>query len=211
MSRLYPEETPSFALKFSLQSNMAFLVAAFILAVALAWALRDHRRRLLELATEEQEDRLYITILLILFTVSLIGSYFAFNRTRIDDSGKLTTGNIFLEEIGKAIDTVRDKRRSSLESSPPYSPDLPVRIPIPSVDSLSHSIEESIRTPDEEYQNLSQFGLVLLILLSLWYFWPKPKHHIVPPRPYMDAQGGGMPPMRGSPMQSGDMAAGGSR
>ena len=58
--RLFEEEIPSFSLKFSFQSNMAFMVAVFILSCALAWAIRDHRRRLLELASEEQEDRLAV-------------------------------------------------------------------------------------------------------------------------------------------------------
>ena len=78
--KLTEEEIPSFAFHFSFQANMAFMIAAFILACALAWALRDHRRRLLELATEQQEDRLYLTILGILFVVTVLGSYYAFNR-----------------------------------------------------------------------------------------------------------------------------------
>ena len=79
---LYPEETPSFNFKMQFQSNLAFLVALFILWCSLAWAIPDHRRRLLELATEEQEDRLrlYLSILSILFVICLMGSYYAFNR-----------------------------------------------------------------------------------------------------------------------------------
>ena len=204
----YPEETPSFALKFSLQSNMAFLVAAFILAVALAWALRDHRRRLLELASEEQEDRLYITILLILFTVSLTGSYFAFNKTRVDESGKLMTSNILLDEIARAYRHYQELRKSQVSSGPPYSPDLPIHMPIPPVEKLNQELQESVRYPEEEYNSLTAFAMFLLCLFSIWYFWPKPKHVIAQPRNYMDNQAaGGLGQNRASQVQGEDRRA----
>ena len=153
---------------------------------SLAWALRDHRRRLLELATEEQEDRLYLTVLAILFVVCMIGSYFAFNRTRIDDSGKFTTSNIFLDEISKSFERFQEKSKEFKETGPPYAPDLPVRMPIPLPAQLNQQIEDFRRTPDAEYSGFSLMIMMLVTLLSIWYFYPKRKYEIQPPRPYMD-------------------------
>ena len=99
----------------------------------------------------------------------------------------MTTGNIFLEEMYKSLDAIRERRREQRESSPPFAPDLPVRMPIPSVAHLNEAVDASRRYPDEEYNNLSNFVLFLVLLITIWYFWPKPRHQIAPPRPYMDS------------------------
>ncbi len=113
---LQEEEIPSFAFKFSFQANMAFLVATFILCCALAWALRDHRRRLLELATEQQEDRLYLTILAILFIVCTMGSYYAFNRSvaRMED-GKSISRNVLVDELYRTFLDLRARYGNELD------------------------------------------------------------------------------------------------
>ena len=196
---LYPEEIPGFNLHMSFQSNLAFLVALFLLMCSLAWALRDHRRRLLELATEEQEDRLYLTVLGILFVVCMIGSYFAFNKTKIDESGKLATSNIFLDEISKSFERFQEKSKAMRETGPPYAPDLPVRMPIPLPAQLDQQIEDFSREPQEEYSGFALMGMMLIVLFSVWYFYPKKKYEMQPPRPYMDNVGVGQPNAQGQP------------
>ncbi len=75
------ENVPKITIVFGIESNTAFFVACFVLMCALAWAIRDHRRRQLEMATAEQEDHLYLAVLSILFIICTMGAYYAFKRT----------------------------------------------------------------------------------------------------------------------------------
>ena len=75
------ENVPKISIVFGIESNTAFFVAVFVLMCALAWAIRDHRRRQLEMATAEQEDHLYLAVLTILFIICTMGAYYAFRRT----------------------------------------------------------------------------------------------------------------------------------
>ncbi len=193
MFKLQEEEIPSFALKFSFQANMAFLIAVFILSCALAWALRDHRRRLLELATEEQEDRLYLTVLGILFCVCMMGSYYAFNRgqARINDD-KSISKNVIIDELYRTFLDLRQRWNSAYytQTYVPYAPDLPVAMPIPKRDKLEDVLRHGKDNPVEEYHTLAIFIFFFVILFSIWYFYPRKRPEISPPRDYMDAQGG---------------------
>jgi len=74
-------ETPRISIIFGIESNTAFFVACFVLMCALAWAIRDHRRRQLEMSTAEQEDHLYLAVLSILFIVCTMAAYYAFRRS----------------------------------------------------------------------------------------------------------------------------------
>ncbi len=187
---LQEEEIPSFALRFSFQANMAFMVAFFILSSALAWAIRDHRRRLLELATEQQEDRLYLTILAILFIICTMGSYYAFNRTiqRMED-GRSISRNVLLDELYRTFLDFRDKYNAAyyMTTGVPYSPDLPVKMPIPKREKLEEVLRHEKYEPVEQYHGLTFFFFFLIILFAVWYFYPKKRPEISPPRDYMDA------------------------
>jgi len=187
MAKHYVEEIPSFALKFSFQSNMAFLLAIFILALAMGWALRDHRKRQLELAVEEQEDRLYLTILGILFSVTSMGSYYAFNKTEVDTSGKMISHNPLVSEIVAGLRELFSMLdRTSSNNWPPYTPELPVKVSLPTTHELDHQIKEAMdKSPDSYYNSISLFGLHLLVLVSTWYFFPRKRPDISPPMPYM--------------------------
>ncbi len=186
----YPEETPSFNFKMSFQSNLAFMVALFMLACSLAWVLRDHRRRLLELASEEQEDRLYLTILGILFIICLFGSFFAFNRHYVQAGGKITSQNAIIAEIQHSFGIVKSKFDTSQEqTSPPYSPDADVVMPIPTVKKLNERIKMGRLDPADKYQGLSFLCFFCVILLAVWYFYPRKTHEITKPPDYIDAKG----------------------
>ena len=80
-------DAPKIALDIDFESNHAFFFAIFVLLCAMAWAIRDHRRRNLEAMVAQTEDKLYIGVLTILFTICLFGSYYAFRR---QVSGRLT-------------------------------------------------------------------------------------------------------------------------
>jgi hypothetical protein len=187
MTKLYVEEVPSFALRFSFQSNMAFMLAIFIMMLALGWALRDHRRRLLELASEEQEDRLYLGILGILFAMTSMGSYYAFNQTTVDTSGKVTTLNPMVAEIVKIMRTLLHTMDKNHDTWPPYAPDMDVRLPMPSAHGLDERIKHggALRSTDSMYNSISLFVLLMVTMLAAWYFFPPSPPPISPPRPYM--------------------------
>jgi len=203
MAKVYAEEIPSFALKFSFQSNMAFLLAILILALALGWALRDHRRRQLELATEEQEDRLYLTVLGVLFCVTSMGSYFAFNKTGVDTSGKMVSHNPLVSEVVQGVRELLHMMDKSAEAWPPYSPDLPVKTPLPSSQILDQQIKENADLPTDHYYNsMGSFFLLLMVLFSTWYFFPKKRPDIAPPRPYMGFDDTAAGPTTAAPIHS---------
>lgn len=208
--KLQEEEVPSFALKFSFQANMAFMVAFFILSSALAWALRDHRRRLLELATEQQEDRLYLTILGILFVICTMGSYYAFNRTaqRIDD-GQSISRNVLVDELYRTFMDVRSRWNQAYYATTnvPYAPDMPVKMPIPKREKLEEVLHSEKNYPKEEWTGLTFLFLMLVILFSVWYFYPRRRPEIAPPRDYMDAT----PMSERRPIGIGVVAAGSGR
>ncbi len=75
------ENAPKITIVFGIESNAAFFVACFVLICAMGWAVRDHRRRQLQLTTAEQEDHLYLAVLTIFFIICTMGAYFAFRRT----------------------------------------------------------------------------------------------------------------------------------
>ncbi len=80
-------DAPKISLDVDFESNHAFFFAIFVLLCAMGWAIRDHRRRHLEAMVAEQEDRLYMAVLSILFMICIFGSYYAFRRqvsARID-------------------------------------------------------------------------------------------------------------------------------
>ncbi len=187
--KLQEEEIPSFAMHFSFQSNMAFMIAIFIMGCALAWALRDHRRRLLELATEEQEDRLYLTVLGILFVVCVLGSYYAFNRTSAKMAqGPSISSNVLVDELYKTFLDARARWNAAYytQSYVPYAPDLPVGMPIPRPQLLEEAAKRK-DDPSAHYHALTWFLFVLLIVFAIWYFYPRKRPDIAPPRSYGDA------------------------
>jgi len=121
-----PVETPRISIIFGIESNTAFFVACFVLMCALAWAIRDHRRRQLEMATAEQEDHLYLSVLSVLFigmrsvkerfsnlcllAVCTMGAYYAFRRS---------TGQRLLNVYGQPMEEqiqaeIADKLRAYL-------------------------------------------------------------------------------------------------
>ncbi len=73
-------DAPKIALDVDFESNHAFFFAIFVLLCAVGWAIRDHRRRSLEAMVAQQEDRLYMAVLTILFMICIFGSYYAFRR-----------------------------------------------------------------------------------------------------------------------------------
>ncbi len=185
--KLQEEEIPSFALHFSFQSNMAFMVAVFVLSSALGWALRDHRRRLLEIATEEQEDRLYLTILGILFCVCTMGSYYAFNRTSDNvTSGPSISRNILIDEIYRTLlEAHKYWNREKVTTNVPYSPDYPVKMPIPKRNLLDEAMHQQ-HEPNQEYRSLTSLILFFVLVFAVWYFYPRGRPDIAPPKDYMD-------------------------
>jgi len=189
MPKLYIEEVPSFALRFSFQPNMAFMLAMFILMLALGWALRDHRRRLLELASEEQEDRFYLGILGSLFTVTTMGSYYAFNKTTVDTSGKLIVLNPLVSEILKMTRGFLYSLDHPYESWPPYTPEMGVHMPVPSPKKLDEHLSDGRHhdfVEDAKYNSLSMLMLMLVTMLAIFYFSPPKRPNISPPRAYRE-------------------------
>ncbi len=182
-----PEETPSFNFRMSFQSNLAFLVGLFMLLCCLAWALRDHRRRLLELASEEQEDRLYLTVLAVLFLVCLMGAYYAFNKHQMYH-GRVTTQNAILAELQHSFGVLQAWREGDLRTFPPYSPDAEVALPLPKVDKLHDHLRRGRGDPSGEYQGLSLVAFFLIVFLAVWYFYPRRRPEISPPPDYIDAR-----------------------
>ncbi len=169
---LTEEEVPSFQLKFSFQSNMAFMIAVFILSCALAWAIRDHRRRLIEISSEEQEDRLYLVVLAVLFLVCIMGSYYAFNKTKLDSQGRVVSSNALVDELWNSYRSFRENMDTQARSWPPYQPNLPVQMPIPG----SHLLDKAIHhkdDPDTHYHLMAWAVFTLMVLFSLWYFYPR--------------------------------------
>lgn len=73
-------DAPKISLDVDFESNHAFFFAIFVLLCAMGWAIRDHRRRNLEVTVAQQEDRLYMGVLSILFMICIFGSYYAFRR-----------------------------------------------------------------------------------------------------------------------------------
>ena len=188
--KLTEEEVPSFALHFSFQSNMAFMVAVFIMVCALGWALRDHRRRLLEMATEEQEDHLYLAVLGILFCVCTLGSYYAFNRTSQSiTSGPSISRNILIDELYRTFLDLQG-RWAPPQNYVPYTPDLPVKMPIPKRNLLDEAMEHK-HDPAYEFRQLSTIVLFLCMLFAIWYFYPRSRPEISPPVDYMSSGGKG--------------------
>ncbi len=169
---LTDEEVPSFQLKFSFQSNMAFMIAVFILSCALAWAIRDHRRRLIEISSEEQEDRLYLVILAVLFLVCIMGSYYAFNKTKLDSQGRVVSSNALVDELWNSYRSFRENMDTQARSWPPYQPDLPVQMPIPGSQLLDKAIHHK-DDPDTHYHLMAWAVFTLMALFSLWYFYPR--------------------------------------
>jgi len=74
------EDAPKISLDLDFESNHAFFFALFVLLAAAGWAVRDHRRRALQVMVAQQEDRLYMTVLSILFVICIFGAYYAFRR-----------------------------------------------------------------------------------------------------------------------------------
>ncbi len=171
------EEIPGFNLHTSFQANFAFLVASFMLMCSLAWTLRDHRRRLLEISADEQEDILYLTSLGILFVCAALGSYFAFNTTRIDASGRAVAGNLIVEELVRGLWSLRDRTDMSF---PPFSPDLPVALPMPSSDVLARELARR-KDASGEYTWMSVGVFALVLFAAVYYFYPSQKEPIAPP------------------------------
>jgi len=182
----YPEEIPSFAFKMSFQSNMAFLVAIFVMACALGWALRDHRRRLLELASEEQEDRLYVAILAVLFSICTMGAYFSFNRVQLDVGSGITTRNIVVAELQRLLIRAFDSMGPAFGTPVPFSPDAQIKVPLPTTEGLDQVANGEEREADKEYHGLSVMVLFLLTLVAVWYFYPKKRAETLPPKDYAD-------------------------
>ncbi len=94
-------------------------------------AIRDHQRRLIEISFEEQEDRLYLVILAVLFLVCIMGSYYAFNKTKLDSQGRVVSSNALVDELWNSYRSFRENMDTQARSWPPYQPDLPVQMPIP--------------------------------------------------------------------------------
>ncbi len=180
MIELSKEEVPSFNLNFSFQSNMAFLVAIFMLSCALGWAIRDHKARQLELASEEQEDQLYLVALGILFCACTMGAYYSFNRTKTDDKGRIISGNIVVEELWQGLTQLSRNLDQRSRSWPPYSPELPVTMPIPSAKQMDKHTSRKDE-PDNHYFYLAISVFVVVCLISVYYFWPRSNPDISPP------------------------------
>ena len=109
-------DAPKIALDIDFESNHAFFFAIFVLLCAMAWAIRDHRRRNLEAMVAQTEDKLYIGVLTILFTICLFGSYYAFRRqvsSRITD---MTDQPVLQRRIEEAVaEKLRNADREEAE------------------------------------------------------------------------------------------------
>jgi len=158
------------------------------MACALGWALRDHRRRLLELASEEQEDRLYMTVLGIVFCVCCMGAYFSFNRAQLDPTSGYTTRNILVAEIQKLIAAAMEATGPQFKTPVPYAPDAQIRVPIPGPRKLDEELKLRKSEGEGEYNSLAVMFLISVTVFAAWYFYPRHRPNISPPRDYMDQQ-----------------------
>ena len=87
------------------------------------------------------------------------------------------TQNIFIDEFIKAVQEFQN-RQANLEaklSSPPYSTDFPVRMPLPSTKKLMEAADENKYVPEEEYASMSVLFFIMVLLFSIWYLYPKKK------------------------------------
>jgi hypothetical protein len=112
-------EAPKFLIRATFESNTAFFVAIFCLICFVAWGLRDHRRRQLELATEEQEDRLYMTLLSGMFTACTVGAYQIFRKQKLkreyEGQGHLVPIDSLVDsKVDEIMDTVLHRSSSSV-------------------------------------------------------------------------------------------------
>ncbi len=169
------DDVPSFSLKFSFQANMVFLLSMFIMALALGWALRDHKRRLLELATEEQEDRLYLTIIGILFVVTSLGSFYAFNNAgNYDDSERdVFSHNVLLEEAVRAF--LGATGQLEVPKTPvPYVGRPNIDLPLPTSKQMELGVERDNlkKIPYDEYTVLAGTMFSLVVVVTIWYTCP---------------------------------------
>ncbi len=169
------EDVPSFSLKFSFQANMVFLLSVFIMSLALGWALRDHKRRLLELAAEQQEDRLYLTVLGVLFIFTTLGSFYTFNKP-VDTLEKDSfSRNVLFDEVARAAFAVANRLHTMPELPVQYDFNpMGVGIPIPSSRQLDSKImlDAWRETPTNEYVALAWTISSLVMLVVLWHFFP---------------------------------------
>ncbi len=113
------EDAPKFMMRMTFESNTAFFVAIFVLVCGIAWGLRDHRRRQLELATEEQEDRLYMSVLVCMFCLCTIGAYSAFKKQKppkeYEGQGKLVPIDRLVQgKVEEIIGNVMTDRKANL-------------------------------------------------------------------------------------------------
>ena len=118
------EDAPKIALDIDFESNHAFFFAIFVLLCAMGWAIRDHRRRNLEVMVAQAEDRLYMGVLSILFVICIFGSYYAFRRQVTGRLQDLTTQPVLQRRIEEAVaEKIRDAEVEEAEME-----DDPVRI-----------------------------------------------------------------------------------
>jgi len=110
---------PKFLIKANFESNAAFFVAMFCLIAFIAWALRDHRRRRLELITEEHEDRVFLALLSGMFVACTSVVYQVFRKQKLkreyEGQGHLVPINKMVDEkVDSIMDTVY-KRKIKVE------------------------------------------------------------------------------------------------
>ncbi len=170
--RLFTEDVPSFAFKCSFQANMVFLLSMFVMVLALGWALRDHKRRLLELATDQQEDRLYLTILGILFVVTSLGSFFTFNKPgELDEEA--VSRNMLINEVAQAFKAFTGKLEMP-KTPVPYVPESPIKLPLPHSQHVEHDWlaqnEDAFRN---DYLILVAALFTLVFSWAAYYFYPR--------------------------------------
>ena len=108
-------DAPKIALDIDFESNHAFFFAIFVLLCAMAWAIRDHRRRNLEAMVAQTEDKLYIGVLTILFTICLFGSYYAFRRQVSSRLTDMTDQPVLQRRIEEAV--AEKLRRADIEDA----------------------------------------------------------------------------------------------
>lgn len=110
------EDAPKISLDVDFESNHAFFFALFVLLCAMGWAIRDHRRRNLEVMVAQAEDRLYMGVLSILFAICIFGSYYAFRRQVSGRLQDLTTQPVLQRRIEEAVaEKIRDAELEEAE------------------------------------------------------------------------------------------------
>ena len=112
-------DAPKFLVRMTFESNTAFFVAIFVLICGIAWGLRDHRRRQLELATEEQEDRLYMAVLAGMFLICTIGAYQVFRKQKLmreyEGQGHLVPIDKLIDKkVEEIMDNVMHRKAGSI-------------------------------------------------------------------------------------------------